>query len=215
MDIKKLKSKIMDNKWEAMIFCAIVVLILIAIYNKLTGKIGSWSTSIQPELDIIRTQKLWSGKTRENTQFMNIDQLDSGANSNLYFNNDQSTKNHKESQGERECRRVMESIYGKPFIKVRPSFLRNNAINGSNLELDCYNDQLKIAVEYNGEQHYNYVRFFHRNRDAFHNQKYRDDMKRRLCQENGILLIEVPYTVKIPEIKQYIVKMLIKNGKLS
>ena len=62
-----------------------------------------------------------------------------------------------------------------------------------------------MAVEYNGIQHYKYTPYFHRNHDQFTNQKYRDDMKRRMCKDNGVYLIEVPYTVKLPDIEEFII----------
>lgn len=112
----------------------------------------------------------------------------------------------KDSKGEIECRRVVESIFKKPFIKVRPDFLRN--VNGQNLELDIFNQELRIAVEYNGRQHYEYIPFFHRTRDSFNNQKQRDFIKRLLCEKNNITLIEVPYTVKLENIEDYITSEL-------
>lgn len=108
-----------------------------------------------------------------------------------------------ESKGEAECRRAVEHLTGKPFPKARPNFMMNE-ISGHNLELDCYNHQLKLAVEYNGQQHYKYIPYFHTNKDAFYNIKYRDDMKQRLCDQNGITLITVPYTVKHDDIQNYI-----------
>ena len=118
----------------------------------------------------------------------------------------------KESKGELECRRVLQEIFKKPFYKSRPSFLNNPVTGGNfNLELDCYEPTLNIALEYNGIQHYKYIPYFHRNKEAFLNQKYRDDMKRRICKENGVLLIEVPYSVKIEDIKSYILSELNKN----
>lgn len=115
----------------------------------------------------------------------------------------------QESKGEKECRRVMEKIFKKPFPKIRPNFLRNTVTSGEengdiNLEIDCYNDQLKIGVEYSGIQHYKYTPFFHKNKEAFYNQKYRDEMKRVKCKENGILLIEVPYTVRLEDIEGFL-----------
>lgn len=121
----------------------------------------------------------------------------------------------QESKGETECRRVLEELFKRPFAKSRPDFLRNpvtsNGMDSNNLELDCYNSELKIAVEYNGIQHYKYVPYFHKTKDSFQNQKYRDYMKRDLCQSNGILLIEVPYTVNIPEIKSFLLDKLSSN----
>jgi hypothetical protein len=115
----------------------------------------------------------------------------------------------KDSKGEVECRRVLESIFKVPFKKCRPNMLRNPVTDGeNNLEIDCYNDELKIGVEYNGVQHYKYVPYFHKTRDAYNNQKYRDHIKRELCQKNGIFLIEVPYTVKIEDIESFITNKL-------
>jgi hypothetical protein len=111
----------------------------------------------------------------------------------------------KESSGERECRRVLQQIFNKPFKNQRPDFLLNPVTGGRfNLELDCYEESLKLAVEYNGQQHYKYVPYFHKNKEAFYNQMYRDDMKRRLCKENRVNLIEVPNTVKVCDIEVFI-----------
>jgi very-short-patch-repair endonuclease len=98
---------------------------------------------------------------------------------------------------------VVESIFGVPFEKTRPDFL-NNHVTKNNLELDCYNADLKIAVEFDGRQHYEFVPFFHRNEDAFRAQQYRDYMKQKKCEENGILLIRVPYTTTLEQIEPYI-----------
>jgi hypothetical protein len=115
----------------------------------------------------------------------------------------------KVSKGEAECRRVLQDLFKKPFPNMRPDFLRNPVTgNQHNLELDCYNADLSLAVEYSGIQHYKYDRFFHRSKDHFLNQKYRDDMKKRMCKEYGVNLIEVPYTVKIHEIKPYLIRKL-------
>ena len=111
----------------------------------------------------------------------------------------------KESRGEKECRRVLQEIFNKPFKNCRPDFLLN-PVTGSrfNLELDCYDESLKLAVEYNGVQHYKYVPYFHKNKEAFYNQKYRDDMKRRICRENLVNLIEVPNTVDVGQIEGFL-----------
>lgn len=121
----------------------------------------------------------------------------------------------KDSKGEVECRRVLEQIFQKNFPKHRPDILNNPVTGGNhNLELDCYCPELRLAVEYNGVQHYKFVPYFHKNKEAFMNQKYRDELKRRMCRDNGINLIEVPYTVKVEDIKQYITKKLVSMGYL-
>jgi hypothetical protein len=97
------------------------------------------------------------------------------------------------SKPERECCEVMKELTGLQFYSTRPDFLKN-IITGRNLELDCYNHDLRLAVEYNGIQHYRYPNKFHKSKEQFEKQLIRDDMKRLLCDRNGIYLITVPYT---------------------
>ena len=109
-----------------------------------------------------------------------------------------------ESKGEKICKEVAERLFNRPFIKIRPNFLKNDR-TGNNLELDVYNDELKLAIEYNGIQHYKYVPHFHRKgQEDFEAQKYRDAFKEEKCRENGISLITVPYLIKHHEIEGFI-----------
>jgi len=122
-------------------------------------------------------------------------------------------KSSFKSKGEIECKRVVEKLFSKRFIKVRPDILRNPVTGGiKNLELDCYNDEMKLAIEYNGQQHYKYIPYFHKNNEAFLNQKYRDFMKKTLCEKHGITLIEVPYTISIEDIENYLIQQLKQKG---
>jgi hypothetical protein len=123
------------------------------------------------------------------------------------------TSGKRDSKGEIECRRILEKIFKCSFDKCRPDFLRNDVTGGNfNLEIDCYNSRLKLGVEYNGVQHYKYTPFFHKNKEAFYNQKYRDELKRRMCKDNKIILIEVPYDIKIENIESYLVEKLKNKG---
>jgi hypothetical protein len=137
-----------------------------------------------------------------------------GKKKNSYVeNNSNSINKVGESKGEIECRRVLQKIFNRPFNKERPSFLNNSVTGGSyNLELDCFDRDLGLAVEYNGRQHMEYIPFFHKNKEAFYNQKYRDELKRRMCKDNGIILIEVPYTVKNENIESFLINELKKKG---
>jgi len=121
-------------------------------------------------------------------------------------------KNEKISKGEMLCKKVIEDIYGVPFYCVRPDFLKNPE-TGRNLELDLYNDSLKIAVEYSGISHYKYPNYFHKTKDEFLKQVRRDQFKVEMCDKNGIYLITVPYTVKndYDSIRKYIEYYLPEN----
>jgi hypothetical protein len=121
-------------------------------------------------------------------------------------------KNNKPSKGETLCKKAVEEIYGVPFYCVRPNFLKNPE-TGRNLELDMYNDDLKIAVEYSGIGHYVYPNPFHKTKEEFMNQIRRDQYKVETCDQNGIYLITVPYNVPLEyeKIKSYIEYYLPEN----
>ena len=95
-------------------------------------------------------------------------------------------------KSEQACRSIIEAMTGKAFPKRRPSWL-----NG--LELDGYCEELGVAFEYNGRQHYEEVKAWHRSEDALENQKTRDARKIRLCEDNWVILIVIPYTVTARE----------------
>jgi hypothetical protein len=115
------------------------------------------------------------------------------------------------SAGERACKEMLENLFKQSFLKVRPSFLRNPS-TGRNLELDCYNADLRIALEYHGAQHYYFTPYFHITEAGFHAQQQRDLLKRQLCREHGILLIEVPYTVPTDGLSDYIRSKLFQKN---
>lgn len=96
------------------------------------------------------------------------------------------------SIGEKLCCKILEEyIQRKVILHYRPNFLKNPKTK-RNLELDMYDPVTKVAIEYNGAQHYKYV-------DAFdndvNNQQYRDKLKLELCNKEGVYLIVVPYTI--------------------
>jgi len=121
-------------------------------------------------------------------------------------------KNEKLSKGEMLCKKAIEDIYGLPFYCVRPDFLKNPE-TGRNLELDLYNDKLKLAIERNGEHHYKYPNTFHKTKEEFINQVRRDQYKVEMCDQQGIYLISVPYNVPntYPAIRKYIEHFLPEN----
>jgi hypothetical protein len=121
--------------------------------------------------------------------------------------------NEKDSKLELRAKVILEHIFKRPFVKIRPDFLRND-VTGYNLELDLYNEELQLAIEVNGDQHYKFIPFFHRNKDAFTKQRYRDEMKKWKCKQEGITLIDVPYSVGEDGLKPYLVDRLRMEGYL-
>ena len=79
-------------------------------------------------------------------------------------------------------------------INIRPDFLKNPKTK-RNLELDMYDPKTRIAIEYNGAQHYMFIPKFHKSIEDFNKQLERDELKKQLCLDNNIKLISIPYTV--------------------
>jgi hypothetical protein len=64
----------------------------------------------------------------------------------------------------------------------------------SGLELDGYSEKLGIAFEYHGEQHYRSVLWRKNHKTDIVSQQARDQLKRERCRNEGVTLIEVPYS---------------------
>lgn len=94
------------------------------------------------------------------------------------------------------CRSIVEKLTGKLFPSSRPLFLKQDGKRiGLELDMYCEND-LPLALEYNGEYHYNNPR--NKNIDV-QLQQARDALKQELCQKYGIFLITIPYYTKDKE----------------
>jgi len=117
--------------------------------------------------------------------------------------------NRFESRGEGACRDCLQEFFGLPFASKR---LLRNSETGHNLELDCYNEEVGLGVEYQGRQHYEFIPFFHRSPERFASQRARDEAKARMCAERGIRLIAIPYTVPVGQICPHLRALLLKAG---
>lgn len=117
------------------------------------------------------------------------------------------------SKGQLECAQILKDIYPKyTFKTVRPGFLKNPKTN-RNLELDLYCEELKLAIEYNGAQHYHFTPHYHRSENDFKDQQRRDRLKKKLCLKNGVKLIVVPFSCS--NVREFIVKEIQKSGSGS
>lgn len=96
---------------------------------------------------------------------------------------------------ERLCRDVFET-YFKVLFPKESKFVRNPLTNRY-LELDGYNKELKVAFEYQGEQHYHAIpNGFVQNRDQLADQVWRDHCKKSACKQRGIRLFVISYRLK-------------------
>ena len=91
------------------------------------------------------------------------------------------------------CIESAKRIFGFSFNKLRIYYSTINT--RSFFELDGYNPDNNIAIEYQGIQHYEHTPIFHKSGRTLAQQQKQDEIKRSYCKTNNINLIEVPYTV--------------------
>jgi len=89
--------------------------------------------------------------------------------------------------------------YGKYGLveNTRPIWLISS--KGERLELDFYIEKLRVAVEVQGMQHFQYTQPFHASEADFKEQLRRDREKFTICEKAGISLLYVCSHVEIAE----------------
>ena len=89
------------------------------------------------------------------------------------------------------CSEGLALIYGPStnVIKTRPNWLRSPHSN-RNLELDSYVEDKRVAVEYNGSQHYIFT-----DRRSMVDRVEKDLSKLNQTRKHGVQLVVVPYIV--------------------
>ena len=91
-----------------------------------------------------------------------------------------------------------EALPGKSFCRTRKELWMEG------LELDGYNEELRLAFKYQGKQHFERVEHFQRGADDFEAQLERDAMTVERCQDEFIALLIVPYTVGFTKIRAHV-----------
>ena len=115
------------------------------------------------------------------------------------------------SIGEQETKLSLQRLLGKVFVKTRPSWLINPR-TGRRLEIDCFNEELGLAVEHSGAQHYVFPNAFHKSQQEFEAQVERDRVKEAICRQRGLHFIVVPYTISKPFIEDFLRQKLGELG---
>jgi hypothetical protein len=102
---------------------------------------------------------------------------------------------------------IMNNLFDTKFYKTR-------YVLPSKLELDGFNKELNLAIEYNGEQHYiEFKNHFHKI-GSLEDQINRDNIKLNECIALNITLIVIPYTYNtFDTIKDFIISELDKLDK--
>ncbi|APM84251.1 hypothetical protein [Heliothis virescens ascovirus 3j] len=187
---------VFTDQWSVIIIAALVI--ILALWRRMNGYSGTW----QPLRQGVNTLAEY-GKSADDAL------LDPTTSPSPVF-----ARQGGESKGEIACRSHLERRFRVPFAKVRPDWLINPNTKAK-LELDCYNEDLRLAVEYNGRQHYEYVPRFHNCPNDLTTQIARDVVKHEICRGRNIDLIDVPYTIPIDEIPNFIDKCLVDLGRLQ
>ena len=105
---------------------------------------------------------------------------------------------------ENKFRDALEATLGYKFPSIRPEWLIN-PVTGHRLEIDGYNEELKLGFERSGRQHFEYVEFFHRTYANFESQQGRDRHKARILSERGIFMLYPTYKLKEEDFHKFIV----------
>lgn len=121
------------------------------------------------------------------------------------------------SKSEKIIKYIIEELMEIKLNKIRPEFLRFPQ-TGRCLELDMYNDSIKLAFEYQGSQHFEIVPMFKMTKVDLIKYQERDAFKKDKCLQNNIKLICLPPLsydkgIKLDpqQIKQLIVDVLTEN----
>lgn len=97
------------------------------------------------------------------------------------------------------CRKIFEIMFQMPFPKTKPKWLISD--KDRILELDGFNGN-NIAFEHDGEYHYFDV---HSTGEDLERRKFLDNLKDKLCYENDVMLIRIPYNVDKYDIQNHII----------
>lgn len=111
---------------------------------------------------------------------------------------------------EEKCRDIIEKLTRKAYPTTRPNWLVNPK-TGRKLELDGYCADLRSAFEYNGVQHYKFPNNYHKTLEDFDNAVERDEYKVQTCEDYGVKLLVIPYTLKDEELEPFIIQYLKEN----
>ena len=95
------------------------------------------------------------------------------------------------NENERKLFFMVKELYPDAIYQYRDEWL-------GYLTLDIYIPSIKVAIEYQGSQHYKSVRFYG-GKEALESIQKRDKTKEELCNYQGIKLIQWKYDVPITE----------------
>lgn len=102
--------------------------------------------------------------------------------------------NRRFNFSENICKKYIEYLFDKKFPTIRPKWLLS--AKGRRMELDGYCEELQIAFEHQGIQHYNELSRF-----GDSDIKKRDVLKAALCEKHNVKLIIIPSLLCITKLE--------------
>lgn len=120
----------------------------------------------------------------------------------------------KNNRGEQVTRFIFESLTGELFPTKRPDWLRLSG-NKRSLELDGFNEKLRLAFEHQGRQHYQSSKV---NSRFFNDSVLKNDIdKLEICEKMGIKVLEVPQVGGLINLDEAInlIKNFLKENKVE
>lgn len=112
------------------------------------------------------------------------------------------------SYPERLCRYYFEFFTGKPFVRQRPAWL-------DGLEVDGYNDELRLGFEYNGRLHRLELEHFYREKDgprSFSRRLENDRRKQAMFSAAGRRLVVIGDEIHARDLGRHIHQELSRLG---
>ena len=91
------------------------------------------------------------------------------------------------SKGERAVRYLLEN----KNIEFNQEHRFGDCKDKNKLPFDFYLHGYNLCIEYDGEQHYKYVQYIHKNEKRYLQQRRRDRIKNQYCLDNNITLLRI------------------------
>jgi hypothetical protein len=107
---------------------------------------------------------------------------------------------------EEQIRFCFSQLFGQEFPKKNPSWLRQK--NGEPLHFDGFNQDLMLAFEHDGEQHFTHIKHFHPTLEDFQAAQKRDEIKNMLCEENDVDLVRIRFDEQLADVPAVILEKL-------
>lgn len=100
------------------------------------------------------------------------------------------------SYGEQKISYLLKEHFNEDFVF---QYRIENVKDKLPLPFDFYLQNKNIVIEFMGEQHYKWLKFFHSSYHKFLLQKHHDWLKRKFCRENNIIYFKIDYNENIYE----------------